>query len=127
MMEPDSMATLALIESQPPHFREFLRRLFRALALRIREEWAESSGILRGVADDMVGASADDLARWSGLLASGAIAPKDYQWLVQGRVDLARMETLRKAGFTRSQIDRFRAILVETVVRTAVAFFLRRP
>ncbi|MFT5517725.1 MAG: hypothetical protein ACI80V_003874 [Rhodothermales bacterium] len=107
--------------------KTFLRRLLKALAVAIGANWQEFAGPLRASAKELIEDSTTDLARWSGLLASGAITPTDYRWLVDARTDLTELEVLSRAGMTRNQVDRFRALVTETIVVTAISVFLRPP
>lgn len=101
--------------------KRFFAAVVTALSARIASSWSTRSGTVRALADDFVESAAVDLARWSGLLSAGFLTPEDYAWLVRGRSDVAEITALSTAGLTRSQIDRFRTMLIETIVATAVA------
>ncbi|NNE69367.1 MAG: hypothetical protein HKN29_03265 [Rhodothermales bacterium] len=105
-----------------------LKRFFAALAAslsaRIAAAWSSRAGTIRALADGFVESATVDIARWSGMLSAGIISAQDYQWLVRGRSDVAEITALSTAGLTRSQVDRFRTMLVETIVATALAELL---
>lgn len=101
--------------------KRFFAAVVAAMSARIASSWSSRAGTVRALADEFVESAAVDLARWSGLLSAGILTPEDYAWLVRGRSDVAEIAALSTAGLTRSQIDRFRTMLIETIVATAVA------
>lgn len=107
-----------------PEFDDFLEALRRAVRLRLAGEWKGAREALFRLGDAFIDRSREDLQRWTGLLAVGALTRADFDWLVQGRRDLGELEALRAAGITTAQADRLRAAVVETVVSTAFAHFL---
>jgi hypothetical protein len=107
-----------------PNFKGFLAALRIELADRLKTEWAAHRTALFQVGERFIERTREDLERWSGLLAVGALTRKDFDWLVQGRRDLAGMEALQNAGLSIAQADRFRSALVETIVGTAFRHFL---
>lgn len=105
-------------------FEAFMRQLKTALRERLEREWPNFRSALFEIGDGFIDRTRTDLARWTGLLAVGALSPEDFEWLVFGRRELAELEALRLAGLSLAQVDRFRAALVETVVGTAFRHFL---
>ncbi len=98
----------------------FLDRL-KALAL---DEWADVRDAAVGDGLAFVEKTEADLARWTGLLGEGSLTPEDFTWLVQGKRDLAELESLKQLGLGLARLDRFRAGLLDTVVGTAFDVFL---
>ena len=69
-------------------------------------------------------ASKSDLKRWVKLLAQGDITQDDFEWLVLGRKDVAKMYALKQAGLTLVRIDRFKSALLNLVIDSAFDIFL---
>jgi len=65
-----------------------------------------------------------DLERWTKALAKGQLAKADFEWLLQGKKDLAVMEALKQEGLALVEVDKFRSSLVDLVVNTAFKVFL---
>ncbi len=107
-----------------PWFLAFMARLVQAVAMRAASDWKEHTKAVTDSGQEFLEESRDDLARWSGLLASGALLEKDFRWLTRSRSELLKVRTLGQVGMSVAQIDRFRSILVETIVATALVFFL---
>lgn len=105
-------------------FDDFIRQLKDALRARLSTDWPAYRAALFQIGDGFVDRTRSDMARWSGLLATGALTREDFEWLVFGRRELAELEALRLAGLSLAQIDRFRATLVEVIVGTAFGHFL---
>lgn len=68
--------------------------------------------------------SKEDLKRWTRLLEEGEISEKDFESLVKGQKDLAKMEALKEAGLAAVEVDRFRKNLFDRVLGIASQFFL---
>ena len=66
----------------------------------------------------------DDLERWTRLLARGDLSREDFEWLVKGKEDLAKMEALKQAGLARARLQKFRGALLNLVITTAFDVFL---
>lgn len=49
-----------------------------------------------------------DVKRWSDAVASGAMSVRDFESLIKGKQDLAKMELLTKKGIAQIEIDKFR-------------------
>ena len=65
-----------------------------------------------------------DLERWTKALARGQLSQADFEWLVQGKGDLAEMEALKQAGLAFVRVDQFRSSLIDLVIGTAFKTFL---
>jgi len=68
--------------------------------------------------------SKEDLKRWTKLLDEGVLSKKDFESLVKGQEDLARMEALKQAGLAAVEVDRFRQNLLDRITGVAGEFFL---
>jgi len=65
-----------------------------------------------------------DLERWTKALARGQLSKADFEWLVQGKKDLAEMAALQQAGLALVRVDQFRSSLIDLVIGTAFKTFL---
>lgn len=57
-----------------------------------------------------------DLKQWAEQLAAGTLSPKDVEWLMKGRMDLAQMALLKTAGLSAIRLDSFKNSLFSVVV-----------
>ncbi|MDZ7659654.1 hypothetical protein [Fodinibius sp.] len=64
-----------------------------------------------------------DLKRWTQLMAEGKLTSDDLKFLVKGKKDLAKMEALKQKGLAKARLDKFKDILVGTVVSLAITLF----
>jgi hypothetical protein len=64
----------------------------------------------------------EDLARWTGMLTSGALTRDEFKSLVNGKRDLAEMLALKGGGLALIEVDRLRAGIVSAVIGTAFSF-----
>ncbi len=117
---PDRLAAVVAANDNQGDLGEFFRRVLALVAAGVVRNWDELRDVLRSATEDFLEGSGADVARWSGLLASGAIDRTDYEALVRARAALGKMEALTVAGMSRGQISKFRALLVESVVGAAL-------
>lgn len=68
--------------------------------------------------------SKEDLERWTRLLDEGRLSEKDFESLVKGQKDLAKMEALKEAGLAAVEVDRFRKSLFDRIIGAASRTFL---
>lgn len=68
--------------------------------------------------------SKDDLQRWTRLLAHGELSHDDFEWLVLGRKDVAKLHALKQSGLALVRLDRFKNALVDLVIDIAFDVFL---
>lgn len=118
------LATETAEASPGPEFDGFIQNLKNALRDRLASDWPAYRAALFQIGSGFVDRTRGDMARWTGLLATGALTRDDFEWLVFGRRELAELEALRLAGLSLAQIDRFRAALVETIVGATFRHFL---
>jgi hypothetical protein len=60
-----------------------------------------------------------DLQRWVEELARGDIDKDEFESLVQGQLDVAKMQALKQAGLAESQIESFVNGVIDIVVNAA--------
>ncbi len=100
-------------------FDRFLELLKENLLALAQEHWTDVRDAALRDGQTFVRRTREDLERWLTLLAAGDLTREDFEWLVQGRRDLAEMEALKQAGLAKVRLDRFRSALVDVVVKTA--------
>jgi hypothetical protein len=64
-----------------------------------------------------------DLERWTKMLAEGRLTRDDFEWLVKGKKDLAKLDALKQEGLAQVALDRFINGLIDTIVSTAFKAF----
>ena len=60
----------------------------------------------------------DNLKLWTQQLASGELSTDDYEFLMLGQKDLIKMNTLKQAGITLIEADKFKNNLLDIVIKT---------
>jgi len=68
--------------------------------------------------------SANDLKRWTGMLATGELSKDEFESLVKGLKALAKMHALTQAGISIARINRFRNAVINLVLNAAFDTFL---
>lgn len=101
--------------------KNFIAKALAAISARVAASWLGKQDALRASAELFLEDASGDLARWTGLLSAGVISEADFRWLMKGRSDVAEIQALTLTGMTRADLDDFRAMVVETLVATAVA------
>ena len=102
-------------------FLEALREGLKQLAGQAIHDY-RAAGIKDGQA--FLQKTRADLERWTKALAKGQLSKADFEWLLQGKKDLAVMEALKQEGLALVEVDKFRSSLVDLVVNTAFKVFL---
>jgi hypothetical protein len=62
-----------------------------------------------------------DLERWIEELVRGDIDKDEFESLVQGQIDVAKMQALKQAGLAETQIESFVNGVIDIVVNAALA------
>jgi len=65
-----------------------------------------------------------DLKTWTQKLAAKTLSLQDFQYLVQGKKDLAIMVGLQKAGLAQAKLDQFTNGVLGAVISSATKTFL---
>jgi|CXWL01.1.fsa_nt_gi hypothetical protein len=60
------------------------------------------------------------LMRWTDQLAKGTLEKDDFEFLVKGLRDLAKMQALTEAGLAAAKIDRIRVAIERLIVDSAM-------
>jgi hypothetical protein len=66
----------------------------------------------------------EDLRRWTEGLASGALSQADFEFLLKGKKDLAKMEALKQLGLSKIRITKITNGIIDVVVGSAIKTFL---
>jgi hypothetical protein len=105
-------------------FEQFLAQLQEELAAFADDSWQDHRQAAIADGRAFITRTRQDLKRWTRLLASGDITRDDFEWLMLGRRDLARLTALKRRGLAKAALDRFTNGLIDTVVSTALRNFL---
>jgi len=65
-----------------------------------------------------------DVERWTDGLASGALSPADFEFLLKGKKDLAEMEALKQAGLAQVKLDKITNGIIDVITGSAIRTFL---
>lgn len=68
--------------------------------------------------------SKDRLEKWTKQLANGEITREEFRFLVKGQADLAAMFALTQLGIAQARIEKFRKLLIDLIVDSAIDVFL---
>ena len=63
--------------------------------------------------------SKDKLRRWGDALSKGELTRDDFEFLVGGQRDLAKMRALKAVGVSQTRLERFRTGLVNLATQSA--------
>ena len=66
----------------------------------------------------------EDLKRWSAEYEIHEMTKEEFEFLVKSKKDLLEMEALKQEGLARTDLNKLRNAIVETVTGTAVKFLL---
>jgi hypothetical protein len=108
-----------------PSFNEFWGVLEGELKSFVDTSWKDNSNAALKDGEDFIKAAKDDLERWTALLAAGNLTPEDFEWLVQGKKDLAKLVALKRKGLSKIALNKFAGGLIRTVVTVAIRVFLK--
>lgn len=100
-------------------FDAFLKELKIGVRDIAREE---AKGFVRATRRDgkeFLEAIEEDLELWTNQLAEGKLTVEDFEFLVRGKKDLAKMKTLTQAGLAAVRIDRIRMAMIELIITAA--------
>lgn len=79
-------------------------------------EWSSYKASVIQSGDEFLQASKDRLKNWTEELASGQLSKEDFEFLVKGLKDLAKMEALKRAGLTLIQLDKLRNSILNMII-----------
>jgi hypothetical protein len=105
-------------------FDDFLDELKKEIADYAQGSWKDFKDAAVSDGNGFVQGLKEDLEVWTRELARGAISQEDFEWLVEGKKDLAELEALKRAGLAEARWEDFINGLTDVVVNTAVKVFL---
>jgi hypothetical protein len=105
-------------------FDGFLREIVSGAEDLARTTLTEAVAQAREDTEDFLRETESDLRRWTQELAAQELSQAEFEDLVKGEADLARLHALTEAGIALARLDRFRDGLINLVVNTAIRTFL---
>lgn len=106
-----------------PNFDDFIKQLksnlvdhARQFGDDVKDEFVEDG---KAFAEE----AKQDLQRWTQLLAEDRLTRDDFEFLVKGKKDVAKMEALKQKGLAKARIDKLKSALLGTVVSSAFSLF----
>ncbi|MEW6543380.1 MAG: hypothetical protein AB1411_07200 [Nitrospirota bacterium] len=100
-------------------FEKFFQEV-KAGAVEIAKQ--EAAGFVKEATSDgtaFLDAVKADLHAWAEQYAEGKLSKEDFEFLVRGKKDLAKMEALTQAGLAAIRVDRVRVALIDLVITAA--------
>ena len=107
-----------------PNFNDFIDTLKSDLLDFAKENLEEYKNELLKDGTQFVNKTKSDLERWTDGLASGALSPKDFEFLLKGKKDLAEMEALKQLGLSKIRITKIFNSLTNVIAGSAIKTFL---
>jgi len=103
-------------------FDDFLQEVRSGVLDIARGEAAEFLKEARDDGQKFVDAFRADLEAWTQQLAAGQLSIADFEFLVRGKKDLAKMAALTQAGLAAIRIDRIRTASIDLIIKAAGRF-----
>ncbi|MCH2450410.1 MAG: hypothetical protein MK198_09725 [Gracilimonas sp.] len=97
-------------------FDSFLDTLKSDLGDVIKEYGQEYKEDILNDAVDFASKTQSDIEKWAALLKEGELSPKDFEFLLKSKKDLAEMETLKQKGLAQARVDKLKADILDTIV-----------
>ena len=107
-----------------PTFNDFLTTLKNDLLDFTKENLEEYKDEILKDGNVFVEKTKEDLQRWTEGLASGALSQADFEFLLKGKKDLAKMEALKQLGLSKIRVTKITNGIIDVVVGSAVKTFL---
>jgi len=107
-----------------PTFNDFVSTLKNDLLDFAKENLEEYKNELLKDGTLFIEKAKSDLERWTEGIASGALSPADFEFLLKGKKDLAQMEALKQLGLSKIRITKITNSIIDVVVGSAVKTFL---
>lgn len=107
-----------------PNFNDFIVTLKSDLLDFATENLEEYKDELLKDGTQFVEKTKSDLERWTDGLASGALSPKDFEFLLKSKKDLAEMEALKQLGLSKIRITKIFNSLTNVIAGSAIKTFL---
>jgi len=101
------------------NFDRFLRELKKRAKAVAKQEAAKFQKEANADANAFLDAIKSDLKAWTARVADGRLSMEDFEFLVNGKKDLAKMKALTDAGLSAVRIDRIRMAMIELIITAA--------
>jgi len=102
------------------NFDEILAGLKNDVIAYAESQWKDMKNQAVADGNAFVQTIKADLQNWTAQLAAGKLTQDDVKWLVQGKKDLAVLESLKLAGLAQARRDQFVNGLVVVVANAAL-------
>ena len=107
-----------------PTFNDFVSNLKNDLRDFTKENLEEYKDEILKDGNAFVEKTKEDLKRWTEGLASGALSQADFEFLLKGKKDLAKMEALKQLGLSKIRITKITNGIIDVVAGSAIKTFL---
>lgn len=107
-----------------PTFNDFVSTFKNDLLDFAKENFDEYKEELLKDGNSFLEKSKSDIQRWTEGLASGALSPADFEFLLKGKKNLAQMEALKQIGLSKIRISKITNGIIDVVLGSAVKTFL---
>ncbi|MDN7143046.1 hypothetical protein KC131_20540 [Pseudomonas sp. JQ170] len=103
---------------------DYLNALKQPLAVFIKDNFHDFKSAAEKDLKDFLVQAKDNIAKWTGLLASRTINAREFDSLLKGESSLGRLHALKQVGLAQTRWDLFTAGVITILVNTAIAVFL---
>ncbi|MPT26451.1 MAG: hypothetical protein E2602_05915 [Achromobacter sp.] len=100
-------------------FDEFIEKATVEIVSLAENYWSEYKFAAINDGENFLEQAKIDLERWTRALAKGDLTREDFEWLVLGKRDLAKLISLKQAGLSKIALDKFKSELISSIVSTA--------
>ncbi|GIK59407.1 MAG: hypothetical protein HND39_06195 [Ignavibacteriota bacterium] len=107
-----------------PTFNDFISTVKNDLLDFAKENFEEYKDELLKDGSTFLEKTRSDIERWTEGLASGALSPADFEFLLKGKKDIAQMEALKQIGLSKIRISKITNGIIDVMVGSAVKTFL---
>lgn len=107
-----------------PTFNDFISTVKNDLLDFAKENFEEYKDELLKDGSTFLEKTRSDIERWTEGLASGALSPADFEFLLKGKKDIAQMEALKQIGLSKIRISKITNGIIDVIVGSAVKTFL---
>lgn len=107
-----------------PTFNDFISTLKNDLLDFAKENLEEYKDEILKDGTLFIEKTKSDLERWTEGLSTGALSKADFEFLLKGKKDLAKMEALKQLGLSKIRITKITNSIIDVVLGSAVKTFL---
>lgn len=103
------------------NFDQFLDAVKNGVGDLAKTEGVDYIEAARSDGQDFLNAIKHDLVVWMQQLTDGLLSQDEFEFLVNGKRDLAKMEALTQAGVGAAKVDKIRSGAINIVLTSALA------